>query len=247
MCPLRSASEVRIHVKPRKNYSHAANVHTVDGARALLSSLLAGTPVNSLLDVGAGNGTWMKIALELGIPRVVGLDGNIPAPEDLHCPPEMIAYEDFTKSFSLNERFDTVLCLEVAEHIPEFAAMTLVESLTRHGDFILFSAACPGQPGEQHVNCQWPRYWQESFNRCGFECSDEVRWQIWDVDAGEPWYRQNIFSAFKSSKAGSEARILSVIHPEMLGFLVAPGLKARLVGLLSRIPGFTRLVRVVHR
>jgi hypothetical protein len=45
---------------------------------------------------------------------------------------------------------------------------------------------------------------------------------MWPCETIEPYYRQNCFIAFKDFEtAGSEDRILSVIHPEMLENLIA--------------------------
>jgi hypothetical protein len=106
--------------------------------------------------------------------------------------------------------------LEVAEHLEEIHADLLIEMLTDHADGVVFSAACPGQEGQHHVNCQWPVYWQRLFNEHGFTCRDELRWQIWDDTRVEPWYRQNIFTARRSpEQAGQEPRLRSVVHPDI--------------------------------
>ena len=59
----------------------------------------------------------------------------------------------------MNRKFDLVLSLEVAEHLPSECAEAFVESLVNLGPVILFSAAIPYQGGENHVNEQWPEYW----------------------------------------------------------------------------------------
>lgn len=203
------------------DYDHIANsdLHTVSGAKAAEQLLFGTQPPNSLLDVGCGRGTWLRAALELGVQDIIGLDG-IPIPEgDLLFPNQFFRVQDLCEAWDLKRRFDSALCLEVAEHLPAEAAAGLVLCLVKHSDFIFFSAAAPGQGGQHHVNCQWPEYWQEMFNRQGYACDDAVRWMIWDNENIEPWYRQNIFVAkYKPDMAGKEARILPVIHPNMLSF-----------------------------
>jgi 2-polyprenyl-3-methyl-5-hydroxy-6-metoxy-1,4-benzoquinol methylase len=54
----------------------------------------------------------------------------------------------------LGRAFDLVISLEVAEHLPESAADAFIDSLVRHGDVILFSAAIPFQGGHRHINEQ---------------------------------------------------------------------------------------------
>jgi len=185
---------------------------------ALAQMLESGTPA-SLLDVGCGTGTWLRAALNVGIEDVFGVDGKeIPA-EKLLIPGNLIAQGDLTQPIDLGRRFDVVLCLEVAEHLDERFAGVLVGNLTRHASFVIFSAACPGQPGQHHVNCKWPDYWQALFNASGFVCSDEIRWHLWSDRRVEPWYRQNMFFArFNPNHAGKEARLKPVIHPDMRPF-----------------------------
>jgi SAM-dependent methyltransferase len=196
-------------------FDHSRNHHTVQGAKAVLSAAYSREVPRSLLDVGCGVGTWLRAAADLGTNFVFGLDGII-AEDQLYVSKRNIEELDLTVPFDLGQRFELVLCLEVAEHLPENSAATLIASIVRHSDLVLFSAACPRQPGQNHVNCQWPAYWQEHFNRHGFACDDSVRWQIWEDQRIEPWYRQNIFFARRDlSKAGQERRLKPVIHPEL--------------------------------
>lgn len=199
------------------DYVHDPNLHTVSGPRRAFGAVFAERLPASVLDVGCGPGTWLRAALDAGINDVVGVDGvDIPR-EKLLIPPEVFRHVDLTREWSLGRRFDAAVCVEVAEHLDERHAAGLVKALTAHADTIYFSAACPGQTGQNHVNCQWPRYWQELFNGCGYECDDSLRWRIWDIADIEPWYRQNLFVARRSpATAGSEPRIPSVVHPDML-------------------------------
>lgn len=223
-------------------YHHEKNSHNQRTPAILLSKMLEGQKVNSLVDVGAGVGTWVAAALEINIPRVRGIDGILVDRDALACPPDLISQVDFRASFDLGERFDVALCLEVAEHLEERNAEVFVSSLVNHADAIFFSAAIPGQNGENHVNCQWPEYWQNLFNRFGYECSDNIRWKLWNCTDSEPWYRQNMMTAVKSERAGQESRISPVIHPEMLKHLATdsggPESRTRLRKVMNKVLGF---------
>lgn len=204
------------------DYDHQRNNHTFETAFATLSILLRSGVPSSILDVGCGTGTWLRAAADLGVTDCFGIDGIIVADKDRHVPKNIIQRHDLSKVLNLNRRFDLVLCLEVAEHLPDSSADILISSLVTYSDAVLFSAACPGQHGQHHINCQWPAYWQEHFNRYGFACDNSVRWQIWDEPQIDPWYRQNIFLArLDRQSAGYEPRIMAVIHPDMHGAMSA--------------------------
>jgi SAM-dependent methyltransferase len=199
------------------DYNHSENHHTLTGPQAALPFLFAKEKPSSLLDVGCGMGTWLKAAIDIGIADVFGVDGVEISPDKLLFPSKRFRQQDLSRPWNLNKRFDAAICLEVAEHLDAAYAPTLIDALVQHSDWIIFSAACPGQEGQHHVNCQWPAYWQQLFNQRGYICSDDIRWRMWDDEHIEPWYRQNIFVARRdSSAAGREPRIKTVLHPEML-------------------------------
>lgn len=205
------------------NYDHQSNVHTEEGPQVALPIIFSDWKPKSLLDVGCGTGTWLKAALDFGIIDVLGIDGVDIQVEKLKVPPKFFKQQDLTKHWDLGRRFDVVFCLEVAEHLSSHHAKGLVEALINHSDQIIFSAACPNQNGQHHINCQWPEYWQELFNQSGFICYDSIRWRLWDNKNVEPWYRQNIFIAERNTIfAGKEPRIKSVAHPDMLITLQLP-------------------------
>ena len=166
----------------------------------------------SVLDVGSGIGTWLKAFEEAGVQNYCGLDGDYVDRSQLKIPTEKFIPIDLGKSWSLHKKFDLVISLEVAEHLPESSADTFVDSLTSHGDVILFSAAIPGQGGQRHINEQWPEYWQKKFARHGFYFHDIVRPMIWNNENVNWWYRQNIFLINKDK---NQETIMPLVHPEL--------------------------------
>ena len=92
----------------------------------------------------------------------------------------------------LERRFDLVLCLEVAEHLPADSAPTLIDSLVSLGPVIVFSAAIPYQGGTHHVNEQRPEYWARHFATKEYVPVDFLRRQIWQLHDVEWFYAQNI-------------------------------------------------------
>jgi len=199
------------------DYDHDCNRHTLEGPQAALPEIFSDRKPASLLDVGCGTGTWLKAASEYGIDDVFGLDGVAVPAKELLIPATLFRQQDLTTFWSLGRRFDAVLCLEVAEHLEERFSSPLVETLISHADLVVFSAAIPDQPGQHHVNCQWPAYWQTRFNAQGFACDDAIRWRLWDDERVEPWYRQNLFIARRNpAAAGHEPRLRPVVHPQIL-------------------------------
>ena len=99
--------------------------------------------------------------------------------------------------FQINRRFDLVMTLEVAEHLPDTAAANFVESLTQLGPVILFSAAVPFQGGTGHVNEKWPDYWANLFSKHAYVPIDCIREKVWnnpDVQIwGSSWNRVGEF------------------------------------------------------
>jgi SAM-dependent methyltransferase len=176
------------------------NEGAVSSARAVVPEVLAvlPDPVDTVLDVGCAAGAWLSAWKENGC-RILGLDGDyVDAGEFLIAPDEFMA-ADLAQGFDLERRFDVVQCLEVAEHLPPSAASVLVESLCRHADIVVFSAAPPGQGGENHLNEQPYGYWRGLFAAQGFRMYDAVRPRVRDNKAVMPWYRYNIFLYVRES------------------------------------------------
>ena len=169
----------------------------------------------SVLDVGCGVGTWLSEWGRAGVSDVLGIDGDYVDRTALQLPLDRFTPVNLEQSFSLGRTFDLVQTLEVAEHLDESYADTFVESLVRHGETVLFSAAIPGQGGTHHVNEQWPSYWAEKFARVGYTAYDIIRPQIWADPQIKVFYRQNML-LFARGRVfeGAEAR-LDLVHPDM--------------------------------
>lgn len=166
-----------------------------DGARR--SALVVGRLLldwlgpRSVVDVGCGQGTWLAALTELGVTDVLGVDGAHVDRGALEIPPDRFVAHDLATPLRLERRFDLVISLEVAEHLPEEAAARFVESLAGLGDAILFSAAAPHQGGRGHCNEQWPGYWADLFAGHGLRCVDCLRRRLWSEPAVDWWYAQN--------------------------------------------------------
>lgn len=146
----------------------------------------------SVLDVGCGAGAWLSEYRNLGITDYLGVDGAYVRASSLLIPQEHFRSHDIAQAFDLGRRFDVVQCFEVGEHIQENFSEVLIGNLTRHGEKILFSAATPGQGGENHVNEQTHDFWRAIFLKRGYKPFDLIRPVIEGNTAVESWYRRNI-------------------------------------------------------
>lgn len=160
-------------------------------ARTVARLLRGEMPIASLLDVGAGHGAWAAEWMAAGVPDVIAVDGDYVSRDRLAIPADRFRPHDLSQPLDLGRTFDLVQSLEVAEHLPDGAADGFVETLTRHGDIVLFSAAVPHQGGEHHVNEQPLSYWRARFAARGYKPYDWLRPLIADDRAIMPWYRFN--------------------------------------------------------
>lgn len=184
----------------------------------------------SVLDVGCGLGEWLNHFKKAGLVDIKGVDGDYVKVSELKIPAEKFTPRNLEQGFEEGRKFDLVMSLEVAEHLSESAAERFVDTLTHHGDLILFSAAVPGQVGTYHINEQWQEYWITKFNARGYKHFDLVRTRFWNNPHVAWWYKQNAF-IFMNERAqehyqdqvknwgGLQGMIKPRIHPEFEYFL----------------------------
>lgn len=200
-------------MKPK--YIHEESVHNLTAPREVVPFVMELVRPKSILDIGCGTGTWLKVFEEKGITDYLGVDGEYVDRTMLKIPIDKFLPHELQNSFSLGRRFDLVISLEVAEHLSERYADVFVHSLAEHGDTILFSAAIPGQDGQNHLNEQWPEYWEKKFLNHGFYFHDVLRPKIWKNDKIDFWYRQNIFLLKKEKPVKGLFDSLALVHPEL--------------------------------
>jgi len=192
-------------------------------ARVVLPLVLEFVRPRSVIDVGCGLGTWLAVFREHGVEDVWGVDGDYVDRERLEIPADRFLAHDLSQPLRLGRSFDLVVSLEVAEHLPAGCADAFVESLTRLGPLLLFSAAAPYQGGAHHVNEQWPAYWAERFAQRGYLPVDCLRRRLWNCAAVEWWYAQNTLIYAERSYLAAHANLrreheacpaaLPLVHP----------------------------------
>jgi hypothetical protein len=157
-------------------------------------------PCYSAVDFGCATGTWLKGLEKYGIIDIRGYDGKWVDKSKLLIPKESFFETDFDKPLAIDRKFDLAISIEVGEHLQESSAEFFVENITKSADFVLFSAAIPYQGGENHVNEQWPEYWNKLFNRFGFVCVDCIRKKLWTNDEVVDFHRQNVLLFINQSR-----------------------------------------------
>lgn len=172
-------------------YTYTSRLSSPSARRiaAIFQELL---PVRSVLDVGCGTGVWLGAWHGVGVEDVFGIDGDYVDRDRLGIPSERFLARDLNLPFRLGRHFDLVQSLEVAEHLPAARAASFIEDLAAHADMVLFSAAPPGQGGENHINEQPYDYWRAFFRRAGLVPLDCVRPMIAGQTDVAPWYRYNV-------------------------------------------------------
>lgn len=165
---------------------------TDSSARVVMEQLASFLPLRSVLDVGCGDGRWLRRCSALQVDTTLGVDGAWTRRDALCIDEDRVVVRDLEQPFDLGRRFDLVISLEVAEHLPPAAAETFVANLVAHGDCVLFGAAIPFQGGFRHVNERWQSYWAGLFDRHELQVFDVCRARLWSRTDVHFWYKQNM-------------------------------------------------------
>lgn len=182
-------SEGYIYDSAFQNMAAAGSVHA---ARRIISVIRTILPVQSVVDFGCARGTWLREWQAQAVDEVAGVDGEYVDRSKLEIDPRRFFVRDLARPFNLERRFDIAESLEVAEHLHPTRGAGFVADIVAHASVVLFSAATPGQGGENHVNEQSLGYWQRLFMRHDYVAIDCLR-PVIGRDKGIPvWYRHNI-------------------------------------------------------
>ena len=206
----------------QREYDHrfydTQSAPSLRSARVVLSLLRRHLAFSSVVDVGAGVGSWGRAAKELGAADVLAIDGEWVMQSPLRNPELEYVFGDLNESIAVDRRFDLAICVEVAEHVRPERGPSLVDELCALSDAVLFGAALPHQPGNGHINCRPHGYWIGEFARNRYVCLDPIRGATWNDERVMPWYAQNSFLFVGPSLEGLAASVpapslLDVYHP----------------------------------
>jgi len=205
-----------------KSYYQKHRHGSYRSAMKILGCLTKLIDIKSMFDFGCGIGTWCLAAQELGISDVKGIDQSPYDGDHMLIPHKDYMQINLQNSVSLYSKADLVISVEVGEHIEDRYSHILVDTLCRHGDLVLFSAALPYQGGTGHVNEQPCSYWRNIFEKSGYCAFDCIRALCWEDDEVEIWYKNNcILYAKNGVHVNKFDNIhirppIDIIHPDML-------------------------------
>ena len=194
--------------QPTPDGGERSDEGTLRSARVILPIVFHAIAPTSVLHLGCGRGEWLQVATELGVRDIAG-----------------IAAANLNDPLDLGRRFDLAISLEVAHELAPQAAGTLVASLVKHSDLVLFSAAIPDQSATRERNGQWPDYWARLFAAHDFVATDGLRERCWLESDVEPCYAQNAlifvhqarlqeFPELAASRV-TDASPLPLVHPRI--------------------------------
>lgn len=207
--------------KINSKYIHEEIVHNCNAAIEVVPFLIDLLKPKSVVDVGCGTGTWLKIFLDHKINEILGIDGTYLNKEQLKIDSSKFIAYDLETLYRCEKKYDLVISLEVAEHLSSDSSDVFVETLTGLSDTVIFSAAIPNQGGQNHINEKEPKYWIEKFEKKGFKLYDVLRPVFWDNKKIDPWYRQNILLFTKKIDLNIVLEPLKnfegkhLVHPEL--------------------------------
>ena len=183
----RAKAWFRTHVATHDDLYTPAFYEGVDQEARRSAGPIADTIVRELrpariLDVGCGTGALLAALRERGVGGN-GLEYSDAGLE--YCRNRQLDVQRFDLEAdvapAIDPRYDVVVSMEVAEHLPERLADRFVDLIAQRAPTVVFTAAVPGQGGVDHVNEQPHDYWIEKFAARGLR-HDRAASQRWQED-----------------------------------------------------------------
>lgn len=172
-------------------------------SNAILSIFSDLFKVNSIKDIGCGNGTWLRESLNNDLIKSrIGYDLPSAIKSSIPFDNEGITYRETDLELrNYNFTFtELTLCLEVAEHLTSESAILLIEKICETSNYVIFSAATPGQGGFNHINEREFKYWMSLFTLHGYVTFDIFRKKIKNEKRIPIFYRNNVFLFINSQE-----------------------------------------------
>jgi SAM-dependent methyltransferase len=151
---------VETHIYDQKFFKNTIKFEA-ESAQQFVGIVLKYYQPHSVVDIGCGAGIYLQEFQKQGIKELLGLDGSPSAQSEFLLNKNKLIIFDLAKKYKFTKKYDLCLCLEVAEHLREKDADTLINTLTSASDQLIFTAAVPGQGPRSigHINEQPHDYW----------------------------------------------------------------------------------------
>ena len=150
----------------------------------------------TLVDFGCGDASYAKAIAATGL-KVEAYDGNTDVGKNSGGFASVL---DLSESFDLKKKFDVVVSLEVAEHLPKKYEEIYVNNLIKHTNrYIIMSWAEPGQGGSGHFNEQSNEYVIELMKNKGFTELNDLSQYLRKSVTHLWWFRNTSFVFLKES------------------------------------------------
>jgi SAM-dependent methyltransferase len=165
-------------------------------APTIVKSIVSGFKPARVVDVGCGTGALLDEFKNKGCD-CLGLEYSEPGIKMCRARGlDVLKFDLEQESLGKDMRiFDVAISMEVAEHLRPQYADRFVDLLTSLAPVVVFTAATPGQGGDDHVNEQPHTYWIEKFELRRFRyqqgLSDDWR-QVWKNDRVATCYYRNL-------------------------------------------------------
>jgi len=123
----------------------------------------------------------------------------------------MVTYMDLTEPSQFEDVYDSVLCLEVGEHIPNEKSDILLSNIVKHAKTsIVLSWAIPGQGGNGHINCQTNKWVIDKMNKLGWAFDDKKSHMLRNA-AKFHWFKNTIL-VFLNQKKNKKENAMGLVN-----------------------------------
>lgn len=144
--------------------------HTTD--KKLLPVILELFKAKSVASFGNRLESYKQVLFGTGLLN--SYDAYKVTPRSEEASKESMKFVDLTLPQYGLPLYDWILCLEVAEHIPQEYEAVFIDNIARHArEGIVLSWAIPGQQGYLHINNQPFTYVKDLLDKLGFEHDQE--------------------------------------------------------------------------
>lgn len=156
----------------------------------------------SILDLGCGVGSYLEGALLAGCKDVLGIELNfdVAKPHFTEDISPFLIQGDITKELNLPHKFDIVTSFEAAEHIDPDGTDSFIDNLIHYSnDYIILTAAPPGQRGTGHINLREKKFWIKEIESRGAKLNSRLTLKAMSQwkNLGAEWYILRNLMVFK--------------------------------------------------